>query len=786
MVNMYIYAAASGLYGGTGVDVVTQRHCHVAITAILACRQIIATYECPPHTIFRLRASRDGIVDTVAAAPLIWVVLIMNATGSAGLSEQVNFSLFLMNHLLRIIHIKRFGALFEFYCQRSKHLNHVGVQRMWVLFFLMALVAHWMGCLFYYVSRRWAGQCTEGSFSNKDILEDDEGHEISLESFFVNTWGEVDGLWKVQYDDVYAYNATHAGVGRVVMLKPLSYRYLRALYWAMITMVTTGFGDVVPQNESETAVCIATMYCGVLITTSAIANLTMMVTNLDKAETKFEQSKDMMNKYLHVQNLSPKLSNRIRNYQDYMWFLLKGADEQEILNELPYPLQFRLINFVTKDIFKHCHILKAAPPSLLNHISTVLEQSILSPGDIIIHKGDQYQGLYMLARGEADILSTSNRTSNDGVSRAAVLDVLKQNSHIGGISLFEDQQAHNTVMARTFSELYVLNRPQFQELCYHHCSSSDVSSMQKIAVKQQLNSVKTSKLFGMSNGDSSHVIIRNILGKHAKPSSKFRIFWERTLLGMCIFYGVSVPLHVAYVMDNGGSGEPAAFFDSTIQAIHWILGYLFDVFFVIHIVLEARYFAFFELTVGIIVSDPELIRERYVKGNYRLHILMAFPYEMLACGILAVFSSLDNSGNVLLALRLARLPKFLHIGSVHNHYQVILLQLEKSDQAIGRAARRIITLNFIMLLVCHLAACAWVFAAYLSISLDDGTAGTQRSWILEENESVQAAEYPRAFYWAIVAMSTVGYGDIIPYNWVETLTATLVVYFGGLVLPAVL
>eukprot|EP00814_Leptocylindrus_danicus_P018467 CAMPEP_0116042656 /NCGR_PEP_ID=MMETSP0321-20121206/25832_1 /TAXON_ID=163516 /ORGANISM="Leptocylindrus danicus var. danicus, Strain B650" /LENGTH=1504 /DNA_ID=CAMNT_0003523199 /DNA_START=812 /DNA_END=5322 /DNA_ORIENTATION=+ len=48
-----------------------------------------------------------------------------------------------------------------------------------------------------------------------------------------------------------------------------------------------------------------------------------------------------------------------------------------------------------------------------------------------------------------------------------------------------------------------------------------------------------------------------------------------------------------------------------------------------------------------------------------------------------------------------------------------------------------------------------------------------------------ASGYLRSVYWAIVGMSTVGYGDIIPTNELETTASTFIILFGGLVLPAV-
>ena len=72
-------------------------------------------------------------------------------------------------------------------------------------------------------------------------------------------------------------------------------------------MVTTGFGDIVPSTINETLWVIVTMYIGVLFTTSSIANLTHLMTDMDKDLDTFQQKQENLNKYMAYRNLPVRL-----------------------------------------------------------------------------------------------------------------------------------------------------------------------------------------------------------------------------------------------------------------------------------------------------------------------------------------------------------------------------------------------------------------------------------------------------------------------------------------------
>lgn len=86
----------------------------------------------------------------------------------------------------------------------------------------------------------------------------------------------------------------------------------------------------VPLHIHETLWCIFSMFIGVMITTLTIANLQLLVTNLDASRLEFQRKIEMVKKFMHYRKLPTYLQDRILAYYDYQWTVLKGADEQKV------------------------------------------------------------------------------------------------------------------------------------------------------------------------------------------------------------------------------------------------------------------------------------------------------------------------------------------------------------------------------------------------------------------------------------------------------------------------
>lgn len=86
----------------------------------------------------------------------------------------------------------------------------------------------------------------------------------------------------------------------------------------------------VPLYIHETIWCIFSMFIGVMITTLTIANLQLLVINLDASRLNFQQKIELIKKFMHYRNLPPYLQDRMLSFYEYQWTVLKGADEEKV------------------------------------------------------------------------------------------------------------------------------------------------------------------------------------------------------------------------------------------------------------------------------------------------------------------------------------------------------------------------------------------------------------------------------------------------------------------------
>mmetsp|Transcript_6892 Transcript_6892/g.13730 ORF Transcript_6892/g.13730 Transcript_6892/m.13730 type:complete len:1017 (-) Transcript_6892:11-3061(-) len=677
--------------------------------------------------------SKGFVIELLATIPLEYLALGLNFS-------EGEVVWLLMNRILRVTYLFVYFQELTRWLEDRGTLKNVGMHRTWKLFSSMAFAGHWCACIFFLISK-W---------------------EVESGGLKV-TWPEADGLYSVAEEVNPISNKTEY---KITYTATTVECYARSLYWAYITMITTGFGDIVPLSINETIWCIISMYIGVVITTCAIANLQLLVVNMDAARTAFQLKMDSLKMFMVYRRLPPALQNRITSFYDYQWDLLKGADEQEFLDELPKSLQQQVANYMSRDLLKTLPVLRKANNALLNALVDCVESNIYSPNDEILRPGEQLKGAILISRGEVEVMKGRN------VERK-----LQRFDRFAESSLFIKDVSKNLVKSKTFCEILLLPAEDFQRIVEAQCEEAHVAQMKETAEKQAKQNNKANKMFG----SAEDAVPMAGFKKHCHPDSTFRRRWGVVMFFGVIYYIFSISLSIMVcVQDRTFSDNMTQFF----------LGYIVDCLFLVDLLFDSTFFMYIE--EGLVVFDHERIRSHFFR-NHSLarEVITGIPWDFLG---LVVGQRYFN---------LLRVPKMLRITKLFKYLDGVEKLIVDSSISMDQAGRRVFKLMFVMIAVCHWVGCMWHMFADLSVIYygDELRPGhwrgdtPQSNWRkTDEADSLfdithgdlgGFAGYLRSVYWAIVGLSTVGYGDIVPQNILETVFATVAILFGGLVLPAI-
>jgi glucose-6-phosphate 1-dehydrogenase len=114
----------------------------------------------------------------------------------------------------------------------------------------------------------------------------------------------------------------------------------------------------------------------------------------------------------------------------------------------------RWFELVTDEVLKKVDLFKDADPLLLSQAIMALRPRMVAPNEIIIKKGEIGREMYMLARGEVEVVDDYGK----------VLKTLKDGDIFGEIGILMSTPRTATVKAKTGCDLFVLDKGDFSRI----------------------------------------------------------------------------------------------------------------------------------------------------------------------------------------------------------------------------------------------------------------------------------------------------------------------------------
>ncbi|KAM3132212.1 hypothetical protein pb186bvf_015672 [Paramecium bursaria] len=252
-------------------------------------------------------------------------------------------------------------------------------------------------------------------------------------------------------------------------------KYDASFYWATLTMVTVGYGDIVPVNYVEQIVASIIMFISTIIFAYSMNQIGIIVKNINDQKVQQKRIQIMINNYMKKHEVNPALQERVRNYLKYQ-MQQENEDEEDvnkILDSLPFSLKVEVEQQIQKQIISQFKLLFKlfSEGSLVKSIKHMEKQRFI-PGEIIFNKEQNNQNIYLIQEGEVQLVEQQSGME---------LQVLKKGDAFGEYSFFTQQATKLAAMSVGFTEIYSINREIFLQIIkdnrkdfekFHHIKDS--------------------------------------------------------------------------------------------------------------------------------------------------------------------------------------------------------------------------------------------------------------------------------------------------------------------------
>jgi len=184
--------------------------------------------------------------------------------------------------------------------------------------------------------------------------------------------------------------------------QPKERRYLAALYWAMTTLTTVGYGDVIPSTDKERLYSMLAMIVGGSFYGYIIGSMTSVITDMDVDARAFNERMEMLDAWLEFHEQIPMLlKRRIRRHFRRQLREKSSVDDATIIKDLSPELRADAASFVIHVEVRRNAVFRDLSNSALGSLVEVLQISSSKRGEHMVSQGDPGIAMYIIVQGSA-------------------------------------------------------------------------------------------------------------------------------------------------------------------------------------------------------------------------------------------------------------------------------------------------------------------------------------------------------------------------------------------------
>jgi len=260
------------------------------------------------------------LIDFVSSFPFDAIVQASIVESSNIVAQAQSVKLIRLVRVLRVTRLLRLAKSSHIFPTLANWLSlRPAVTNVIMLLFQLFFTAHWYGCFFAFC-----------------VGEEEGSRQWWLPNFNKSVNGGSTA------DSVVSHSFETYSLGS---------RYLAAMYWAITTATTTGYGDILPLTDTQRVFNVVGMMVTAIVFGYAVGSVANVWEEMTASSSHRTKRQSEVSQYVKDRNLPTSLGRRIRHYFTRYLARKSAFSEEEILGELTEGLRRETTLFLKKDVF---------------------------------------------------------------------------------------------------------------------------------------------------------------------------------------------------------------------------------------------------------------------------------------------------------------------------------------------------------------------------------------------------------------------------------------------------